>query len=63
MRIIRETDHQGRFLRKRTRTRQGPHMKSAFDDKDPYGLTALGEQFVRYAMTEIVPKIEQEPQA
>lgn len=32
-------------------------MKSAFDDQDGYELTALGKQFVHYAMNEITPKI------
>lgn len=57
LRQARETDHAGRFLRSRTRTRRGPYMKSAFDDKQQYVLTELGKQFVHYAMTEIVPKI------
>lgn len=63
MRQARETDHAGRFLRSRTRTRRGPYMQSAFDDKKQYVLTELGKQFVHYAMTEIVPKIGQGPQA
>jgi hypothetical protein len=33
-------------------------MKSAFDDGEQYELTALGEQIVHYAMTDIPPKIE-----
>jgi len=33
-------------------------MKSAFDDGEQYELTALGEQFVHYAMTDLPPKIE-----
>lgn len=32
-------------------------MASAFDDEDQYVLTALGQQFVHYAMTELTPKI------
>jgi len=32
--------------------------KSAFDDSEPYELTELGEQFVQYALNEVVPKIE-----
>ena len=32
-------------------------MKSAFDDSEQYELTALGEQFVHYAMTEVTLKI------
>ena len=60
----RETDYQGNFLAKQTR--KGPAlpkgmprtMKSAFDDGEQYELTALGEQFVHYAMTDLPPKIE-----
>jgi hypothetical protein len=33
-------------------------MKSAFDDEEQYELTALGEQFVHYAMTDVPPKLE-----
>ena len=33
-------------------------MKSAFDDDEQYDLTALGEQFVHYAMTDLPLKIE-----
>ena len=33
-------------------------MKSAFDDEKGYELTALGRQFVHYAMNEITPKLE-----
>jgi hypothetical protein len=60
----RETDYQGNFLAKPTR--KGPPipkgmprtMKSAFDDDEQYELTALGEQFVHYAMTDVPPKLE-----
>jgi hypothetical protein len=58
----RETDWQGNFLPKPTR--RGPPngttktMKSAFDEDEQYELTALGQQFVHYAMTDIPPKIE-----
>jgi hypothetical protein len=57
----RETDGAGSFIAKRpqkpsmrgtTRT-----MKSAFDDSERYELTALGQQFVHYAMTELSLKI------
>jgi len=33
-------------------------MESGFEDTKPYLLTELGKQFVHYAMTEIVPRIE-----
>jgi hypothetical protein len=60
----REKDYHGNFIAKQTP--KGPPapkgvqrtMKSAFDDAEQYELTALGEQFVHYAMTDIPPKIE-----
>jgi hypothetical protein len=60
----RETDYAGNFLARPTR--KGPAapkgvqrtMKSAFDEDEQYELTALGDQFVHYAMTDIPPKIE-----
>ncbi|WP_405282836.1 hypothetical protein V3331_13320 [Gaopeijia maritima] len=58
IRQVRKTDDQGRFLRKRTRTRQiSPYTMSAFDGDKPYVLTALGQQFVHYVMDEVVPRI------
>jgi len=64
----RETDYQGNFIAKSTR--KGPPspkgtakiMKSAFDEDEQYELTALGVQFVHYAMTDIPPKIELKPE-
>jgi hypothetical protein len=58
----RETDYAGNFLAKR-RAPPAPKgttkmMKSAFDDEEQYELTALGQQFVHYAMTNLPPKIE-----
>lgn len=58
----RETDYAGNFLAKRP-ARPAPKgttktMKSAFDDEEQYELTALGEQFVHYAMTDLPPKIQ-----
>lgn len=60
----RETDYAGNFLARQSR--RGPPapkgtakmMKSAFDDEEQYELTALGEQFVHYAMTDVPPKLE-----
>jgi hypothetical protein len=62
MRQHRETDYAGNFLAKR-RAPPAPKgvaktMKSAFDDDEQYELTALGEQFVHYAMTNLPPKIQ-----
>jgi hypothetical protein len=60
----RETDYRGNFLAKRPQRSpsssrgQTKTMKSAFDDGDQYELTALGEQFVHYAMTDLPPKLE-----
>lgn len=59
MRQVRQKDDAGRFLRKRTRSRQvSPYTVSAFDGDKPYVLTALGEQFVHYVMDEVVPRID-----
>lgn len=60
----RETDYAGNFLAKPTR--KGPPvpkgttkvMKSAFDDDEQYELTAIGEQFIHYAMTDLPPKLQ-----
>jgi hypothetical protein len=52
----RKVDHQGRFLKKETRKAPTSTMTSAFDDEEKYELTALGRQFVHYAMSEIVPR-------
>ena len=60
----RETDYAGNFIAKRTQaptrtTRAQPRaMKSAFDETEQYELTALGQQFVHYAMTELTLKVE-----
>ncbi len=60
----RETDYAGNFLPKkpaasRSVARAGQRtMKSAFDDSESYELTALGKQFVHYAMSEVTVKIE-----
>lgn len=59
----RETDSRGNFIAKRPErsTRRDTNsrvLKSAFDDEEAYELTALGQQFVHYAMTEVPTKIE-----
>lgn len=59
----RETDYNGNFLTKARPKRSSGQandrrMKSAFDDEEAYELTALGQQFIHYAMTELTPKIE-----
>ncbi|TIN15867.1 MAG: hypothetical protein E5Y51_16760 [Mesorhizobium sp.] len=63
IRQVRQTDYAGNFLRKpsgaKSRPGRAPRTaKSAFDEVEPYELTDLGKQFVHYAMTEIVAKIE-----
>ncbi len=62
-RQVRATDSQGRFLRKppaKTPSGQAPrHMKSAFDGKEKYILTELGEKFVHYTMEEVVSRIDE----
>jgi hypothetical protein len=57
----RERTAGGEFLKKpRRHVPKGyasPVMKSSFDDEDPYELSELGNQFVHYVMTDIVPRI------
>ncbi|PPC99398.1 MAG: hypothetical protein CTY31_10645 [Hyphomicrobium sp.] len=65
----RETDYQGNFISKKTQSTRGASrgadrtMKSAFDDTERYELTALGDQFVHYAMNEVTVKITYSPDA
>lgn len=60
----RETDYQGNYLKKTPqRTRPGTTSqthKSAFDDDDRWELTALGNQFVHYAMSDVPVKLTYE---
>ncbi|MGE3993719.1 hypothetical protein [Pseudorhodoplanes sp.] len=64
----RETDYAGNFIAKQgrktsraTSVNASKQMKSAFDDEERYELTALGEQFVHYAMNEVTVKITYSP--
>jgi hypothetical protein len=62
----RDTDYEGKFLarqRPKPAARNGGARvaKSAFDDTEAYELTALGRQFVHYAMTEVTIKIAYRP--
>jgi hypothetical protein len=59
----REKDYRGNFIKKEPRPKgsSGGTMISAFDREEGYELTALGEQFVHYAMSEIPPKIDYTP--
>lgn len=61
----RQTDWAGNFVKKQPqRVSKGSASsthKSAFDDGDSYELTALGEQFVHYAMTEVPIKLTYQP--
>ena len=61
IRQFRETDYSGNFIKAERSKNQGNGsqlMTSAFEDGKPYELTALGVQFVHYAMTEITVKIQ-----
>lgn len=56
----RQTDYAGNFLKKqpqKTKGHSSHSITSAFDSDDKYVLTSLGQQFVHYAMTELIPKI------
>jgi len=60
----RESDYHGNFIkvsRPKNRPTASRVMTSAFDDGKQYELTALGEQFVHYAMTEVTVKIAYQP--
>jgi hypothetical protein len=58
----RATDGFGNFIKKPTSRRPNVpndnRAKSAFDDDEQYVLTSLGQQFVHYAMNELVPRIQ-----
>ncbi len=63
----RDTDYQGNFV-KRPPTRapsrgQSRAHKSAFDESESYELTALGLEFVHYAVNELTTKLEYKPGA
>ena len=57
----RDTDYAGNFIPKKKKppTPKGTTkpMMSAFDDNEGYELTALGQQFVHYAMSDLPPKV------
>jgi hypothetical protein len=61
----RETDWSGNFVRRAPeRKAVGQSLKpivSAFDNEERYDLTALGQQFVHYSMTEVPIKIAYAP--
>ena len=65
IRQARESDHYGRFMRKRpapTRKGQAPTtMETPFEETKPYVLTEMGRQFVHYTMTETVGQLKNEP--
>lgn len=60
----REKDYAGNYISKRPQRTSPPlrgqpkPMKSAFDEEVQYELTALGQEFVHYVMTDVPPKIE-----
>lgn len=65
IRQTREVTPDGQFLRRARRNHlnsTSPTMESSFEDTKPYVLTALGEQFVHYSMTEVVPRISRNNQ-
>jgi hypothetical protein len=57
----REKTAGGEFLKKQRRSvpkgYASPVFKSSFDDEGPYELSELGNQFVHYVMTDIVPRV------
>ena len=59
----RAVDYQGNFIKAPPKKRGGAGSAtvSAFDRDEGYELTALGQQFVHYAMTELSPKIGYDP--
>jgi hypothetical protein len=60
----RETDGAGNFMkahRPKSQRNGSQLMTSAFEDGKPYVLTALGTQFVHYAMNELTVKIKYQP--
>jgi hypothetical protein len=59
----RETNQHGQFLRKKIPRRRGTTpstIESAFEETKLYILTGLGQQFVHYTMSEVVPRIDGE---
>jgi hypothetical protein len=58
IRQARDTTSDGRFLKKhRARSTPSRVTKSSFDNEDQYLLTELGEDFVHYALNEVVPRL------
>lgn len=63
IRQARDTTADGQFLRKPRAKKSAfrpTTMESAFEDAKPYVLTELGKQFVHYAMSDVVRRIETE---
>jgi hypothetical protein len=58
----RDVNAAGQYVRKRAKNvRRGAAsnvLESAFDDTKPYVLTAMGREFVHYALSEVVTRIE-----
>jgi hypothetical protein len=50
-------DSSGRRVRAKAVKRNSPYLKSVLDDIDPQELTAVGELFTHYAMSELTPKL------
>ncbi len=60
----RQIDYHGNFIKQPLRKsgRGSTQLTSAFDREDLYVLTALGSDFVHYAMTDIPIKVSYEPE-
>lgn len=57
LRLIRDKNEAGQFIKKRRKARATATLESAFEDTKPYELTALGEQFVTYVLKETLPRL------
>jgi hypothetical protein len=60
LRQIRQTNDKGQFLLKRRASRAGNKpttLESAFEDTKAYELTAMGQQFATYVLSESVPQL------
>ena len=57
----RETNPYGQFKKQAPRRKGATSstLESAFEETKPYVLTALGKQFVHYAITEVVPRLDE----
>lgn len=66
IRQFRRTDYSGNFIKEsssKSSKNLARKMKSAFAESEKYVLTGLGQQFVHYAMSDIITKIEYQQEA